>query len=548
MTPCSFSIFFVFFFLSISHQVLASEKAYDFVIKEALVFNGESMEPVKQDIAITGNRIVQIGEIAPEEAKEVIEAEGLAAAPGFIDFHTHSDFNPFVYSDLGNKVLQGVTTEIVGNCGMSAAPVTGALANVWQREGVQIPTKLGWENFKEYKDETELRGLDTNFVGLIGHGNLRSARVGMEPNQLSAEQIEDLKKELDDALDDGAFGVSFGLTYLPGVFTKKEELVEICRVAGLKKRLCTFHLRSESKNLLEALREAIQIGKEAGAPIHISHLKASGRNNWPKITRAFQLIEKAQARGQQITADVYPYTAGFAELGVTLPDKFYQDPNRATRFKDLAKRGKLLRELRKYYEKSPVSWDSVKVATVTQSKNFALQGKSIQQIAESRGKTPTETLVELLAEEEFKVSAFYFSQTESVIEQVLAKPYVVIGSDSIADGSALPHPRAYGTFPRMLARCPKDRVTRDSCWGSVINQMTGRPAQILGLANRGKIIPGAYADLVLFDPETIQDEADYTHPKTKPKGIEWVFINGKPTVREGKYKPVHAGLFLIPEK
>ncbi len=544
--------FFLVSFLLLPHNAHAQDKTYDFIIKDALVFDGESMEPIKQDIAITGNRIVQLGQLAREEGREVVEAEGLVAAPGFIDLHTHSDFNPFVYPDLGNKVLQGVTTEVAGNCGMSAAPVTGAhkehIAEVWRREGVQIPSKLSWESFQEYGEEIELKGLDTNLASLVGHGNLRSAQIAMNPRDPTPDEVEEMRKLLHEALDEGAFGVSFGLAYLPGTFSKKEELVEICREAGLKKRPCVFHMRSESKQLIEAVQEAIEIAREADAPLHISHLKASGRSNWPKIHEVFNLIEKAQSEGLAVTADAYPYTAGVAELGVILPNAIYQDPGRVARFKDLAKRGKLLRELRKHYEASPVSWDAIKIATVTQLKSFPLQGKSIQQIAGTWEKTPVEVLVELLAQEEFQVSAFYFSQSEAVMEEVLSKPYVAIGSDSIADGSASPHPRSYGTFPRILARCPKDAVTRDPCWGRSIHQMTVLPARILGLKDRGKIYPGFSADLVLFDPATVQDKADYANPKAQPVGIQWVFVNGKPAVRNGKYKPVHSGLFLTSQK
>lgn len=531
----------------------AGEKPYDYVIKGALVFDGESLRPIRQDIAISGQLIVQLGDIAREEATEVIEADGLVVSPGFIDIHTHSDFNPLIYPKLGNKILQGVTTEVVGNCGMSAAPVIGfhkqEIGNVWRREGVQIPSQISWERYEDYWDTLQLEGLETNFVGLVGHGNLRSAVMGMDPRPAHAAEIEEMKKILRDALQKGAWGVSFGLVYLPGISAAPDELVAICEEAAKNNGICAFHIRSEGKNLIEAIQEVIEIGKKAKAPIHISHLKAAGVNNWPKIKQAFQIIEQARAEGLRVTADAYPYTASFAELGVTLPDPLYQSPHRNPIFKDPLKRNRIVRQLERHYKDHPVSWDKIRIATVTQSQNFPLRGKSILEISEASKKTPVEVLVDLLREEEFQVSAFYFSQNESVVEEVLSKPYVAVGSDSIADGSAMPHPRAFGTFPKMLARCQKEGgPARNPCWGKTIRQMTGLPAKIMGLEQRGKITPAFFADLVIFDPASVQDQADYQNPKNRPKGIQWVFINGKPVVREGQYKPQDSGLFLMHEK
>lgn len=548
-----FILYFLFSALFISFSVWAQEKPYDYVIKNALVFDGESIVPKKEDLALLGDHIVLIGEVRRGDGKEVIEAEGLMASPGFIDSHTHSDLNPFVYPNLGNKVLQGVTTEVVGNCGMSAAPAEGShrgeMADVWSREGVEIPKTIPWKSFAEYVNETEFQGLETNFVGLVGHGNLRSAVMGMEPRAARPEEIESMKNLLSEALNEGAFGISFGLTYLPGIFATHEELVTLCREASHEKKICAFHLRSEGKHLLEAIQEAIEVGKEAQARIHISHLKAAGRKNWPKIKGAFRLIEQAQGQGLHVTADAYPYTASFAELGVVLPDELYQDPNRVSRFKDPAQRTEILAELKKYYESNPTSWDRVRVATVTQKKNLPFQGKSILAISQTLNQSPVETLVDFLAEEEFKVSAFYFSQSEAVVDQVLSKPYVAVGSDSIADGSGMPHPRAFGTFAQLLSRCGKqEEFGRNRCWGRTIHQMTVLPAAIFSLKDRGRIASGFVADLVLFDPLSVKDRASYDIPKSPPEGIRWVFVNGKAVVREGKYQPVHSGLFITREK
>jgi len=547
------SLLFLISLIAFSSFLYAEEKPYDYVIKDALVFDGESLVPIKRDLAISRDQIVQMGTIPREEGREVIEAQGLVASPGFIDMHTHSDFNSFVYPNLGNKVLQGVTTEVVGNCGMSAAPIegnfAGEISNIWRREGVEIPKAIQWESFADYQNEAEFRGLETNIVGLVGHGNLRSAVMGMDPKPARPEEIESMRKLLGQAMDEGAFGVSFGLVYLPGIFAEREELVALCEEAAKHKGICAFHIRSEGRGLLKAVQEVIDIGRSSHAHIHISHLKAASQKNWPKIQEVFQMINEARKEGLEITADAYPYTASFAELGVVLPDAIYQDPNRAERFKDPEKKKDILRTLANYYQKNPLAWDHIKVATVTTDANSRWRGKSLLEIAEESKKTPVEVLVDLLADEDFKVSAFYFSQSEAVISQVLSQPYVVIGSDSIADGSASPHPRAYGTFPRILHRCVQEGdVMNNICWGRAIQQMTGSPARILGLRKRGRIGTGLYADLLLFDPKAVRDRADYDHPKIPPEGIQWVFVNGKPVVREGRYEAAHSGLFLNPEK
>lgn len=546
------SIGFFFFALFVPRSD-AADKAYDYVIKNVLVLDGESLVPEEQDLAVSGNRIALLGEIPRSEAENVVEADGLVASPGFIDIHTHSDFNPFVYPGLGNKVLQGVTTEVVGNCGMSAAPNTGnhkgEMPAIWKREGVDLPAKISWDSFKDYTEDTEFQGMDTNFAGLVGHGNIHSAIIGMRIAPPSPGELESMKTLLRRSLDEGAFGVSFGLAYLPGVYADHQELVELCRVAGERKKLCAFHIRSESKELLEALTEAVDIAKEAGAPLHISHLKASGTKNWEKIGAAFQKIEDARASGMQITSDAYPYEAGYAELAVMLPDAAYKASDRIDRLRNPEKRPQSLRQLRHHYKKHPVSWDSIRIAAVGSDKNQSLVGKSIAEIARQTGKPGYLAFVDLLAEEEFKVSAFYFSQSEEVIQKVLSKPYVAVGSDSVADGIQNPHPRAYGTFPRMLARCAKKGpVRQNSCWGETIRQMTSLPASFLGLKDRGRLKVGAFADIVLWNPETVKDQADYENPKTFPAGIEWVFVNGQPAVREGAYEPVRTGIFLKKEK
>ncbi len=530
-----------------SSRLLAQEKAYDYLIQNALIFDGVSSRGIKGDVAIINDTIVEVGHLNPQEAQKVIDATGLILTPGFIDAHTHSDFNPLIYSGLANKLMQGVTTEIVGNCGMSAAPVFGEhksqIHAVWAREGVEIPEEIPWEEFKEYRSTLEEHGLNTNMVALVGHGNLRMAVMGTEPRVATKDEIKAMKKRLSQAMKQGAHGISYGLVYIPGIFAQEEELVELCREVASYDGICAFHMRNEGSKLIEALQEIFAIAEKSGARIQISHLKAAGKNNWKKIQEAFQLIENARRRGLQIEADAYPYTAGFAELGVTLPDTYYQRKDRVALFQDPSQREALIKDLEKYYRDQNKDWDAIVVATTPVAAYRSYQSKSLKALAQGKNQKPEEVLVDLLAGTSFQVSAFYFSQNEEVVNQVLAKPYVDVGSDSIADGSRGPHPRAFGTFPRILKNYRIEKKELELA--ETIRKMTTLAARHFGLKDRGRIEPGYAADLVIFDLQKISDKATYSFPDALSQGVAWVFVNGKPAIQNGKFKFEKHGKFLL---
>jgi N-acyl-D-amino-acid deacylase len=524
------------------------EKNYDTLIRGALIFDGDAVEPFQADVAIQGDKIAEIGNIKKSAARKVVDGRGLVLAPGFIDAHTHSDFNPLIYPDLPNKILQGVTTEIVGNCGMSAAPVIGAqqdqIRGVWAREGVDIQDNADWRTFKEYRERLEQAGLSTNFVALVGHGNLRAAVMGYAPREATLGEIQDMRKLLREAMEEGAAGISYGLVYLPGIFAPEAELVDLCEEAGKNSGLCAFHMRSEGGGVLDAVSETLRIGEKARTSVEISHLKAAGKANWEKIQEVFKLIEQGRLKGQRITADVYPYTGSFAELGVVLPDALYQREDRVAYFRNLLKRDELLKELRNYYEGRNMKWDSVMIAATHHKKYWKYEGKTIRNISRQTGKEPEQFLIEILADTQFEVSAYYFSQSEEVVSQVVKKPYTAIGSDSIADGSRRPHPRAFGTFPRVLGEYVRER--KEMSLGEALWKMSALPAEQFYLKNRGKIKPGYYADLVLFDAGEIKDRATYEKPKEMPQGVKWVFVNGQPAVEKGKPTGRKSGRFLKP--
>ncbi len=536
------------FLLLISSSVQAQSEKFDVLIRNAAVFDGDGFRSVTADVGILGDRITAVGDLSAEGAKQVIDAKGLTLSPGFIDAHTHSDFNPLVYENLPNKIMQGVTTEIAGNCGMSAAPVIGEQAKhireVWSREGVQIP-QPEWKTFADYKKALLAKGLQTNLSVLAGHGNLRAAVMGYSPKPASASEILEMRKMLKQAMNEGAAGVSFGLIYLPGLFAQKEEIEGLCREAAVQNGICAFHMRSEGSKLLESIQEVIEIARDTHARIQISHLKAGGRKNWDKIGQAFALIEKARQDGLKIEADAYPYTATSAELGVILPDAIFQREDRLKLFQDPSKREELLEELRHHYQAREMKWDTVMIGAVSNQKYEDYEGKTIREIARKTGEEPEQILVNLLAENNFEVSAFNFAISEGVVDQVESKSYVAVGSDSVADGSHKPHPRAFGTMQRMFRMYVREQKSLKL--GELIHKLTAMPADHFHLKDRGRVKPGYFADLVLFDASRMNDRADYQHSKELPEGVKWVFINGVPVVKNGEPVSSKPGRVLAPD-
>ncbi|MBI3314052.1 MAG: D-aminoacylase [Candidatus Omnitrophica bacterium] len=528
-----------------STQAMAQEKAYDFLIQNATVYDGLSTAPRYTDVAISHETIAAVGKLNPGDAVQVIDGTGLILTPGFIDAHTHSDFNAMVYPNLPNKITQGVTTEITGNCGMSAAPVLGdhqnQIRSVWAREGVQIPKEISWQSFEDYLKAGGKAGSYTHQAALVGHGNLRFAVMGNAARAATETEINEMKKILAQAMEEGAYGISFGLVYIPGTFAAKEELVALCKEAASHNGVCAFHMRSESKNLIEAIQETLEIAETSRATIQISHLKAAGPDNWPKIDEAFRLIEEARARGVRVQADAYPYAASFAELGVILPNDLYENENRVAFFRDPEKSAEILDKLKKYYVQKKRRWDNVMIANAGDERYLSYEGKTIAQISQETGKSPEEFLFEILRDTGFETSAFYFSQSEDVVRRVLQKPYVSPGSDSIADGSRKPHPRAFGTFPKILA---EDLSDNKILLGEEIRKMTSRVAKHFGIKERGVIQAAYFADIILWDPETISDFANYENPQLLSHGIRWAFVSGRPEIKDGELTGTKSGTFL----
>jgi len=522
---------------------------FDLVIKNGKIVDGTGNPWFKADIGIKNGKIVKIGRIDESQGQEVINAENLVVAPGFIDMHAHDDL--IFFDDLFNKpkLYQGVTTVVCGNCGISPAPVNRKTLDVL-KSYIDILSKrvsFEWITYGDYLRKLEdLGSLGTNFIGLVGHGTLRIAVMGMEARDPSQEELEEMKNLLAKSLEDGAFGMSTGLIYPPGCYSKTEEIIELSRVVSKYGGYYATHMRNESNAVLESITEAIRIGREAGVPVEISHLKVTGKPNWGKALEMLKLIERAREEGIDVTADAYPYTAGSTYLASILPPWAHEGGEE--KLKERCKDPKTRAKLREFIEKrddwenfvKQAGWDGIIIAYSPSHPEF--EGKSIVEIAKLMQKDPYDVVFDIIAEDGLKAMMIIFVMNESDVEKIISHPYVMIGTDGLDIGVGKPHPRAYGTFPRVLKVYVKEKglITLEEA----IRKMTSLPAQKLKLRDRGLIREGFWADIVIFDPKLISDEATYKEPRRKPKGIKYVIVNGVVEVEDGELTGKRGGRVL----
>jgi len=552
----------------------------DILIKGGLIFNGTGSEPFEADIGISGDKIAFISKKSRilQKAKRVIEADGLAVAPGFIDTHSHSEFTLLADPRAEGKIFQGITTEINGNCGLSAAPLYGEALKQREEDLSEFSIHERWSTFEEYF-EILRKGLTLNFVTLVGHGNLRACVIGYKdkiPDDIELMRIQTLLRR---AIDAGAIGLSTGLIYPPGIYSDTEELVELSKVLSQSHKnlslyhnnpttspcnpptpplekggkggfgIYTSHMRSEGKGLIESIKEVIRIGREANIKVHISHLKTSGKKNWHKIDDAISLIEEAQKEGIKITCDRYPYTAASTDLDTILPSWVYEGgrEDELERLKKSELQKKIKEEI---LDENPEIkfWENVNIASVSSEKNRWMEGKSLAYIAQREDSGPVDILLKILMEENLKVSAIFLSMNEDNLKRFLSLPYVMLGTDSSArctNGTThkgKPHPRGFGSFPKFLGRYVRNNGLMSL--GKAIQKITMLPAKTFGINKRGIIKKGAFADIVVFDHEKIIDRATFDDPFLKPEGIYYVVVNGLPAIWEGSPTGINAGRIL----
>ena len=529
---------------------------FDLIIKGGRVLDGTGNPWYRKDIGIAGGKIIKTGCLA-ESTGKIIDAEGLIVSPGFIDLHNHSDRSILAYPDAENYIMQGVTTAVVGNCGLSLAPANPDNIDLLKRynaPAMKPGFDYGWEwrTLAEYFERMERQGISLNLVPLVGHGAVRLAVKGFDSNQASKEEMIEMKKLIAQSMAEGAFGMSTGLIYPPGSYSSTEEIVELASVLKQYGGIYTTHMRNEGDRLMESVEETIKIGEENDIPVQISHHKATGRPNWGKVNATLRVMEQARQRGVEINCDMYPYTAGSTMITATLPTRALEGgiEKMLERLKDKETRESIKKELIEGTLTGSNSikntgWHGILIAGCPSNKEY--EGKSLEEILKKAGKfhDPFEGLFDLLLEIEGNATMITFGMDEDDVRTVMASPLSSIGSDSSAVAPAAggkPHPRAYGTFPRFLGKYVRDEKLL--ALETAISKITSLPAGKARLENRGIIKEGFWADIVIFDPATIIDKATYDNPHQYPEGINYVIVNGQVVVDHGKLTGVRPGKVL----
>ncbi|MHB1414017.1 MAG: N-acyl-D-amino-acid deacylase family protein [Chloroflexota bacterium] len=531
---------------------------FDLLITGGQVFDGSGGEPYPADVGIAGERIVSIGRLEGARAARVILARGKAVSPGFIDMHSHADLNLLVEPAAAPKVRQGVTTELVGQCGLGPAPTSPATAGAWRQTLTSIlgeePPEWPWCTFGAYLADLQKSRPAINAAALVTHGAIRAAVIGLEDRAPEERELANMGEMAERALDEGAFGMSVGLVYLPCFFADEAELVSLYRRVGRRGGLMDIHVRSQADQVLEALGEALGIAAKAEVPLHISHLCAVGRPNWGKPKRMLAMIDEARARGQDVTFDQHPYEGASTLLTQVLPAWVLAGGGEAlaSRLREPAVRERIKREI---VENPPsadprmawqnyvrlVGWENILITYARTPANQRWLGRTVSEIAEARHTEPADVAMDLLVEEEGAVAVVMLgTYGEDDLATIMRHPAQMVGSDDIYTGT--PHPRLYGTFPRVLGKFAREDGVL--LLAQAVAKMTGVPARRLGLKDRGVLREGACADVVVFDPETVRDRATYTEPRQFPLGIEYVVVNGQIAVDGGEQTAARAGRVL----
>jgi N-acyl-D-amino-acid deacylase len=531
--------------LAVSSAAFAQTDLHDLLIRGGRVIDGTGAAGLPADVAVRDGRIVEIGDEVGA-GRDTIDATGLVVAPGFIDMLGHSEFRLLADGRAISKIYQGVTTELTGEVS-SVTPVSEATKAERAAEISPWNVEIDWEDLDGYFQRLERQGTAINLGTWVGLSTLRVWGVGWEDRAASAAEMDSMKAALARAMDQGAFGLSSGLIYAPGRYASTDEIVELARVVADAGGFYTTHMRSEGARLFEAIDEAIAIGERSGAPVLIHHLKASGRSNWGKMAAAVARIDSARARGVDVTASVYPYVASSTGLDQVLPDWVTEGGTEATlaRLDDLALRDSIEAELSGRTQTG--DWtlgtsaggpSGIQISDVVHEAYERYEGMRLDAIAAERGQSAAATAIDLLLADSLRTSAIYFSMSEDDLVLALRQPWVMIGGDAgirALDGplsTDQPHPRAFGTFPRVLCRYSRELGVFPL--EEAVRRMTSLPAAQAGLADRGVVAVGRFADLVVFDPATVCDSATFEAPKRLAVGVEHVIVNGVPVLRDGE--------------
>ena len=511
------------------------------LIKNGMVFDGTGSPAVHTDLAVSGNRIESTGTIEPSGFDRVIDAGGLAVCPGFIDTHSHSDLQLLLEPTVPPKLCQGITTEILGQDGISMAPLPTQYIDTWRKNlaGLNGETDaIDWcyETTAGYLNLLEEKGIGPNAGYLLPHGNVRMAIMGLDNRKASDEELEKMADLVDREMDAGALGLSTGLIYIPCAYADTEELIALCRVVARRNGVFVIHQRSEADAILPSMEEVLRIGRESGVKIHFSHMKVCGQGNWDKLEIVFNMLDDARRDGLQISFDQYPYVAGSTMLGAILPPWAHDGGTERLleRLSDPAQRARMVADI----ESANGDWDNfvsfagldgIFVTSTKTSKNNRFIGKNLVEIGRMTGKDPLAATFDLLLEEENAVGMVDFYGREDHVIEFIKRPEQNVCTDGLLGGK--PHPRVYGAFPRVIAEYVRKKPVLSLA--EAVYKMTGKPAGVFNLCDRGILKPGNRADLVVFDPATICDRGTYEQPDQFPDGIRYVCVNGTIVVENG---------------
>lgn len=526
--------------------VAFGQEIYDFLIKNGTIYDGTGGKSFRADIAVSGDKIVKIGDLSKAKAKQTVDANGLAVAPGFINMLSWSNESLIVDGRSLGELKQGITTQIMGE-GWSMGPLNDRLKKQTVDEQGDIKYDIKWTTLVEYLQYLEKKGVSQNVASFIGATTVRQYVIGEEDKPPTPEQMEKMRELVRDEMEHGALGIGSSLIYAPAFYAKTDELIELCKVAAKYRGKYISHMRSEGNRLTEAVEELIRISREAKIPAEIYHLKAAGKDNWAKMDQVIALIEKARRDGLKITADMYTYPAGATGLDASMPP-WVLDGGWDAAFKrvsDPETRKRIAREIITPTDKwenlylAAGSPDRILFSDFKSEKLKPLIGKTLAEVSRMRGTKPEETIMDLVLEDRSRVGTIYFLMSEDNIKKQLKLPYVSFGSDAssmAAEGVFLKnstHPRAYGNFARLLGKYVRDEQVISL--EEAVRRLSGLPATNLGLAGRGFLKKGMFADIVIFDPKTIADRATFEKPHQYAAGMRDVFVNGVQVLKDGEH-------------
>lgn len=521
-----------------------SQQQFDVIIKGGTLYDGTGRAPVKADVGLKGDRIAAVGNLSRATATTIIDAKGLAVAPGFINMLSHSETSWFADSRSLSELLQGVTTQIFGESSMG--PLNDEMKKRRLESQGDLKVNIEWTTLAEYLQHLEKRGMSQNVASFIGAPTIREYVIGLEDKPPTPAQLDQMRELVRREMEAGALGITTALIYPPAFFAKTEELIELCKVAAKYKGKYTAHMRSEGAQLIEAVQETIRISREAGLPAEIYHLKASGEANWSKMDEVFRMIEDARRKGVKITADMYTYPAGGTGLDASLPPWVFDGGRDAAykRLQDPETRKKIAGEVRtpsNHWENLYLlsgSPDRIVLASFRNDSLKPLTGKTLAEVAKMRGKDPIETIMDLLLEDRSRIGTIYFLMSEDNIRKQIRQPWVSFGSDAASIATegvflkSAAHPRAYGNFARLLGKYVRDEKIISLT--EAVRRLTSLPATNLGLKDRGLLQPGMFADVVIFNPQTIADRATFENPHQYSVGVRDVFVNGQHVLKNGQ--------------